>query len=80
MRTPRAPAWEYLEMDGGWLTTEGIAMEIDRDTQTVRRSLWRWYQYGHVETRRVNLAYSGGVNSRGSANRVMEARREWRTI
>ena len=55
-------------------------MEVDRDTTTVRRSLWRWYQHGHVETRRVNLAYSGGLNSRGSANSVMEARREWRTL
>ncbi len=79
-KCPNAPAWVYLDTDGGWLTTEGIAMEVNRAVQTIDRSMWRWHKHGHVETRSVSLAYSGGLNSRGSANRVMEARREWRTL
>ena len=78
MRIPRAAAWRYLEWDGGWLTTEGIAMEVDLSPDTVDRSMWRWREGGHVETRRIDLAGSGGLTRRGTKNGTVEARREWK--
>ena len=75
---PRAQAWKYLEHDGGWLTAEGIAMEVDQQPETVNRSMWRWRHAGHVETRQVELAYAGGVNISGRNRSHLEARREWR--
>ncbi len=76
---PRAQSWKYLDADGGWLTSEGIAMEVDQDPETVQRSMWRWRRAGHVETRQVQLAYIGGVNVSGRNRSSMEARREWKT-
>lgn len=75
---PRARAWRYLEHDGGWLTSEGIAMAVDQDPETVNRSMWRWRQAGHVESRQVLLAYAAGVNRSGRNRSNMEARREWK--
>ncbi len=81
MTVPNAPAWDYLSLDGGWLTAEGIAMEIGMSAESVYRSMWRWRKAGHVESRSVGLAYAGGVTANGSrVNRGQETRREWRTL
>lgn len=80
MRTPHSPVWKYLEMDGGWLTAEGIAMEVGMRSDSVYRSMWRWRQRGHVETRLIKLASIGGINAAGRNHRNLETRREWKTI
>ncbi len=68
-------------MDGGWLTAEGIALEVEMNAKSVYRSLWRWHRSGHVESRQVELAYIGGVNVGGrNLSGHMEARREWKTL
>ncbi len=78
MKKPRARSWTYLDEDGGWLTAEGIAMEVDQTPATVNRSMWRWHRAGHVESRQIELAYNGGTNPSGRMTSCMEARREWR--
>ena len=67
-------------MDGGWLTAEGIAMEVGMVPDNVYRSLFRWRRTGHVESRSVELAFAGGVNRSGrNISGHMESRREWKT-
>lgn len=75
---PRSLTWEYLKWDGGWLTAEGIAMEVGISAANVERSMWRWASKGHVEERHVALAYNGGVNRSGRNRSSIEGRHEWR--
>jgi len=69
-----------LDMDGGWLTAEGIAMEVGMHPDNVYRSLFRWRRHGHVESRTVQLAYVGGVNRSGRNKSHLESRQEWKTL
>lgn len=53
MKTPRSPIFDVLAIDGGWLTTAGIALACGMIESSVDRSLWRWAAAGIVERRTV---------------------------
>lgn len=74
-REPKAPhpAVDYLQADGGWLTAEGIALEIHLSADATSRALHRARSLGLVEVRSVGLAFKKG-------RRGMERRLEWRFI
>lgn len=63
---------DWLQADGGWLTTEGLAEDIKHHPTTVNRKLLELLDEGLVEYRIVELSLRrvGGVDSR----------REWRAV
>ena len=61
---------DLLELDGGWLTAEGLALDLGFDPETVDRTLYRLRQKNLVQSRVVELALS-------SAGRL-QSRSEWR--
>ena len=61
---------DLLELDGGWLTSEGLALDLGFDPQTVDRTLYRLRQKNLVESRVVELALSSGGR--------LQSRSEWR--
>lgn len=68
---------EVLELDGGWLTRDGIALVItDVTHDTLRRALIRLRSYGMIESRIINLATGSG--GRGKRNAGVETRYEWK--
>lgn len=64
-------ALDKLQVDGGWLSSEQLAAELDVRELTMRRALWRLRERGLVEDRRVPLTWEVG--------RVTE-RIEWRAV
>jgi len=60
---PNSAAFDLLDLDGGWLTAEGISVASDHQlsTQSITRSMMRWAGKGFVETRSVGLT---GVETR----------------
>lgn len=73
---------DVLETDGGWLTTDGIALQLGwENTESVYRALRRLLLKGLVEERLVHLA--GHLNPptqtySGSGVGIMDTRAEWR--
>lgn len=63
---------DVLILDGGWLTLDGITLQVKAHPKSVWRTLFRMQNRGQVEHRRVELA-SGW-------NRHLEARIEWRAV
>ena len=93
MSKPKGPthaAYFHLVDDGGWLTTAGLAMEVEYagPEKNLERSLYRWRRGGYVLTRQIELAHSGVPQTKptgGPWSRLMpgdlgrcESRREWR--
>jgi hypothetical protein len=64
-------ALDKLQIDGGWLTCDGLADELGVKWRTMQRALYRLHEKGMVETRRVPLTWTVG--------RVSE-RIEWRAV
>lgn len=64
-------ARDLLFLDGGWLTSDGIAADIGRDPVTVERALRRLKQEGLVECRLVELA--------SADRRNRDKRMEWKS-
>lgn len=60
---------DRLSLDGGWLTSEGLAMELDRHVESMDRILRRLRREGTVESRIVELA---GTHR--------DQRTEWRAV
>lgn len=60
---------DWLSLDGGWLTSEGLAMELDRSVGWMDRVLRRLRSEGVVESRVVELA---GTHR--------DQRTEWRAV
>ena len=75
---------DVLETDSGWLTTEGIALQLGWGNEpSVRRALERLVSRGIVEHRQVQLA--GHLNPpalsySGSGVGVVDRRAEWRVL
>lgn len=63
MNHPNSPAFDLLDLDGGWLTAEGISVASDHQlsTRSITRSMMRWAGKGFIETRSVGLT---GVETR----------------
>lgn len=64
---------DWLFVDGGWLTAEGMAADLAHNTDSVERVLRRLRDEGYVESRIVELAHT----SRGSS---YDSRTEWRVL
>lgn len=74
---------DVLETDGGWLTTEGVALQVVGKLDTVRHALYRLQRLGLVESRQVELAKRGGgktaqTYSGNGLSGYVDVRREWR--
>lgn len=73
---------DVLETDGGWLTTDGVALELGwENTESVYRALSRLVVRGFAEHRQVQLAgYANPVPGTYSGNGVglTDRRAEWR--
>jgi predicted transcriptional regulator len=65
---------DLLDIDGGWLTVDGIADRLGISPTTASRALYRLRNAGLVESRYVELARSRP----GKAS--LDGRSEWRTI
>lgn len=63
---------DYLFLDSGWLTAEGIALVLIAKPESVKRSLLRLRGMGFVESRQVGLA----TGVRGH----IESRVEWAAL
>ena len=74
-KPPVSPSFEILEADGGWLTSEGIAVAGGLNPVSVNRSLYRWLKTGFVESRSVGLS-----KARSGRTTKNEERTEWRTL
>lgn len=61
---------DWLMLDGGWLTADGLALECDANPESVERVLRRLRNEGVVESRVVELA----------GQRRREQRLEWRIV
>lgn len=73
---------DLLQIDGGWLTADYLAHRLNLAPGTVKRSLYRLRNYGCVENRVLDLAFSGR-RTRSSkrdqwGGRTFDARSEWR--
>lgn len=73
------PAWtladrisDFLWVDGGWLTAEGLALEFACHPDSARRSLSQLLREGRVRRRLVGLAAS-----RNGRHTLHESREEW---
>lgn len=64
-------ALDKLQVDGGWLSAEQLAVELGVTEPTMRRALWRLRERGMVEDRRVPITWEVG--------QVTE-RIEWRAV
>lgn len=62
---------EALELDGGWLTVEGLALVVAASEASIRRALWRLRRRQEVEHRTLLMAIGDGGKS-------PERRGEWR--
>lgn len=62
---------DLLFLDGGWLTSEGIAVDLGCDPATVERALRRLRREGLVESRLVGLA--------SADRRNRDKRTEWKS-
>ena len=62
---------DKLQIDGGWLTADQMAMELGGRLETVNRALYRLRERGLVKARRIELTWAG----RNMAERV-----EWRAV
>lgn len=75
-------ALDLLQIDGGWLTCEYLADRLELAYDTVRKALYTLRGYGCVESRVVDLAFSGNRNrSNGHdrwGGRTFDGRLEWR--
>ncbi len=69
-KPPHATSFQILDADGGWLTSEGIAVAGNLNQLTVDRCLYRWRNSGFVESRIVGLGQRP----------KLESRMEWRAI
>jgi predicted ArsR family transcriptional regulator len=72
---------DVLETDGGWLTVDGLAHQLDAKFESVRRALERLAARGIVEHRSVPLALMSppaGSYRGGSGPRGLDIRSEWR--
>ena len=75
-KPPHATSFQILDADGGWLTTEGIALAGSLNPETVDRCLYRWRLNGFVESRHIGLS----LDRRGARPAKTETRMEWRTL
>lgn len=69
---------DHLETDGGWLTSESLALLIGASKDSVDRALWRLKERGLIEKRSVGLA-SARLDF-GGRSAQLETRGEWRFI
>lgn len=74
-KEPQERAWkardailDWLNLDGGWLTSDGLALDLGRNRQAVERVLRQLRDEGLVESRILVLSSSG----------TGQARTEWR--
>lgn len=67
---------DLLRIDGGWLTTEHIAMRLEAQRKSVERALWRLRAAGLVRSRQLELAYKRRGTFGGPAG-AWDVRREW---
>lgn len=44
---------DLLQIDGGWLTPDGIALDLRANPETVQRALFRLRKRGEVKSRPV---------------------------
>ena len=65
--------FDALVADGGWLTTDGLALMTGRKYEAVRRASHRMRERGWVESRKVLLTYK-------SHRRGFDERLEWRAV
>lgn len=79
LRRTNQPGWfardkiiDWLSIDGGWLTAQGLAADLGHSVEMVEKVLRDLRREGVVESRLVELAYSG--RSHG-----FDRRTEWRT-
>lgn len=52
---PRSVAYDYLVMDGGWLTADGLALHSGVKPSGIRKIINRWERNGWVESRERKL-------------------------
>jgi predicted transcriptional regulator len=70
---------DVLETDGGWLTTEGVALQVGGRDDSVQRALYRLHDRGLVESRRFRLAQVSGRPSRTYSGNGLGSWFDWRT-
>lgn len=63
---------DVLVVDGGWLTLEGITLQVKAHPKSVWRTLYRMHDRGQISQRRVELA--------SGLNRSLQVRIEWRAL
>jgi Fe2+ or Zn2+ uptake regulation protein len=66
---------DALDIDGGWLTVDGLAEWLGRHPDTIKRYLLMLSDAGMVASRQVELAYSSSTHAGG-----VEKRTEWRLL
>jgi hypothetical protein len=74
---------DFLETDGGWLTTDGLAMALDEQRNSVDKALDRLKQRGLVENRLVPLATAVASRAKtrvGVGGLGFDSRTEWRFL
>lgn len=62
---------DWLELDGGWLTADGLSADLDRNHQSLERTLRILRDEGLVQSRLVELAHTSTGNG-------YHQRTEWR--
>ncbi len=75
-KRPVSPSFDILETDGGWLTSEGVAVAGGLNPKSVNRSLYRWRKRGFVESRLIELS----LNRSGTRPARIDTRTEWRVV
>lgn len=58
-------------MDGGWLTTAGLALAAGCSEEAVERAMYRSLKLGEVEKRTIYLGFASGHHG-------WDRRAEWR--
>lgn len=54
---------DLLSIDGGWLTVQGIALDLSAKQPTVEKALWRLRRRGRVQSRWRDSALEWRANT-----------------